>query len=203
MYKKGLVVLSLILALAMVLSACTTPAETPTTTEPGTGGEEAVVTEFKSKDPNTIVFATISEPDVLDPALDYETGGGEILQNVYETLFFFKRESAIDFVPMLATEYTLSDDGLTYVFTIRQGVKFHEGQDLTPTDVAYSLQRAVLQSGTSSPSLLLTEPIIGIGLIDAADMIDPALEDDPEGVESHPGCRPAGRLRNSHQQDRC
>ncbi len=70
-------------------------------------------------------------------------------------------------------DYTLSDDGLTYVFTIRQGVKFHEGQDLTPTDVAYSLQRAVLQSGTSSPSLLLTEPILGIGLLDAADMLDP------------------------------
>ncbi|MGB8252806.1 MAG: ABC transporter substrate-binding protein, partial [Anaerolineaceae bacterium] len=52
--------------------------------------------------------------------------------------------------------------------------------------VAYSLQRAVLQSGPNSPSLLLTEPIIGIGKIDAADMIDPALEDDPAGLQAAP-----------------
>ncbi|MGB8253639.1 MAG: ABC transporter substrate-binding protein, partial [Anaerolineaceae bacterium] len=141
MYKKGLVVLSLILALAMVLSACTTPAGTPaTTTEPGTGAQP-VTTEFKSKDPTTIVEATINEPDVLDPAFDYETAGGEVLQNVYETLYWYKKESAIELVPMLATDYTLSDDGLTYVFTIRQGVKFHDGGTLEPNDVAYSLQR--------------------------------------------------------------
>jgi len=185
MYKKGLVVLSLILALAMVLSACTTPStETPTTTEPGTGA--AVTTEFKSADPTTFVTATIGEPDVLDPALDYETAGSEVNQNVYETLYFYNKGSAVDLVPMLATDYTLSDDGLTYVFTIRQGVKFHDGGTLEPTDVAYSLQRATLQSGTSSPSLLLTEPIIGIGKIDAADLIDPALEDDPEGLQAVP-----------------
>ncbi|MGB8252693.1 MAG: ABC transporter substrate-binding protein, partial [Anaerolineaceae bacterium] len=156
----------------MVLSACTTPAGTPAaTTEPGTGAQP-VTTEFKSKDPNTIVTATIGEPDVLDPALDYETAGSEVNQNVYETLYFYNKGSAVDLVPMLATEYTLSADGLTYVFTIRPGVKFHDGGTLEPTDVAYSLQRATLQSGTSSPSLLLTEPIIGIGKIDAADMID-------------------------------
>ncbi len=190
MYKKGLVLMSLIVVLGMLLSSCTGTTTTPATTKApettGGTGAEPVVTDFKSKDPTTWVTVTIGEPDVLDPALDYETAGSEVNQNVYETLYFYKKESAIDFVPMLATDYTLSEDGMTYVFTIRQGVKFHEGQTLTPTDVAYSLQRAVLQSGTSSPSILLTEPILGIGVLDAADMLAPdgSLEDDVDGVKA-------------------
>jgi len=185
MYKKGLVVVSLLIMAAMLLSACGTQTATPAGTEAPVA-QPPTAYEAMSQDPDTIVTATIGEPDVLDPALDYETAGSEVNQNVYETLVWYNKESAVDLVPMLATDYTVSDDGLTYVFTIRQGVKFHEGQDLTPDDVAYSLQRAVLQSGTSSPSLLLTEPIIGIGKIDAADMLDPALEDDPESLQALP-----------------
>jgi len=187
MYKKGLLVLGLIVALAMVLTSCAPAAEAPATTEPGTGAAP-VVTEFKSKDPNTFVAVTISQPDTFDSALAYDTASGEILQNVYETLVFYNKSSAIDFVPMLAESWTVSDDGLTYVFNIRKGVKFHEGQDLTPTDVEFSLQRALLQSGTSSPSLLLTEPILGIGILDSADLLDPsgALEDDVEGLKAMP-----------------
>jgi peptide/nickel transport system substrate-binding protein len=130
------------------------------------------------------VEATIGEPDVLDPALDYETAGSEVNQNVYENLVFYKKESATEFVDMLATKHDISADGKVYTFTIRPGVTFHEGQKLTPTDVAYSLQRAILLSGTISPSLLLTEPVLGIGTLDAAELLDPsgALDDDPAGL---------------------
>jgi peptide/nickel transport system substrate-binding protein len=52
-------------------------------------------------------------------------------------------------------------------------VKFHNGDEMTPSDVAYSFQRGVLQGGTSSPQFLLTEPFFGVGVDDIAAVVDP------------------------------
>ncbi len=186
MSKKLFIGFSAVIVLGMLLAACG-PAATVAPAAgaaPAAAPAAAAAPVFKSKDPTTIVEATYDEPDVLDPALDYETAGSEVNQNVYENLVFYKKDSATEFVDMLATKHDISADGKVYTFTIRPGVTFQEGQKLTPTDVAYSLQRAVLQSGTISPSLLLTEPILGIGTLDAAEMLDPsgALDDDPAAL---------------------
>ncbi len=42
-------------------------------------------------------------------------------------------------MPSLASDWTVSPDGLTYTFTLREGVTFHDGQPLTPQDVVWSL----------------------------------------------------------------
>jgi peptide/nickel transport system substrate-binding protein len=99
------------------------------------------------KNPDTFIEATIGEPDTLDPALDYETAGGEILQNVYETLVFYHQDSAVNLDPMLVTQVpTLANHGIAangtwYNFTLRQGIMFHDGTSLTTADVLYSIQR--------------------------------------------------------------
>lgn len=170
--RKLYVVLAVLLAAGMIFTACqpaVTPTEAPTApevtqpTEPGATEppvtEEPAV-EFASKDPTTlnIVYADLSV-DTLDPALAYDTMSGEILQNIYETLAFYDGESLSQYVPQLASEMpTVSADGLVYTFKIRENVQFHNGDVLTPTDVAYSFQRGLLQGGTSSPQLLLSEP---------------------------------------------
>ena len=181
MYKKLLVSLTAVLILGFVFTACA-----PAAAAPAAGAEEEVAAvEFKSKDPTTFVAVSIGEPDLLDPAADYETAGAEVNQNIREPLIFYNRESAIDYVPLLATGWEVSDDGLTYTFTIRQGVKFHSGNDFTPSDAAYSLQRAVLMGGPSStPSILLAEPILGGGMIDITELVDAsgALMDDNVGI---------------------
>jgi peptide/nickel transport system substrate-binding protein len=185
---------------SMVLAACGAPApatQAPVTTdEPAEPAEpepteeapeatEAPETgEFQSDDTATYFGPQFGEPETLDPALDYETAGGEIIGNVYETLVTYNRNNAQEFVPQLATEWTVSDDGLTYTFTIREGVTFHEGGELTPSDVAYTFQRGLLQGGTASPQWLLAEPFFGVGNDDVSLLVDPEgnLYDDREAL---------------------
>jgi peptide/nickel transport system substrate-binding protein len=80
----------------------------------------------------------------LDPARCYDTASGELILNVYETLIFFDEEKTNQFVPRLATGWDISEDGLTYTFTIRQGVKFHNNETLTTEDVEYSFERILV-----------------------------------------------------------
>jgi ABC-type transport system substrate-binding protein len=103
-----------------------------------------------AKNPTEFTFASAGDIDTLDPALSYDTASGEIIQNVYETLVFYDGESTDKFVPQLATEVPtvenggISADGMTYTFKIRPDVKFHNGDVMTPTDIAYSFQRGLL-----------------------------------------------------------
>lgn len=204
MHRKTLfATLAVVIIAAMILAACATPTpekiieKVVETVVVEKEGQQVIVTatpppaqtyEFKSKDPTTYTFLSIADPDTLDPAFDYESGGLGILMNVYDTLIWYKKDSPTEFVPMLAEEIPslenggISEDGLTYTFKLRSGVKFHDGSDLTVEDVAYSFQRGLLQGGTQSPQWLFTEPLLGVGTLDVADLVDPALEDDPEGL---------------------
>jgi peptide/nickel transport system substrate-binding protein len=181
--RKSFSLFSLLVVLSLLLAACGAPTAAPTQA-PAQGGEatqapaatEAPTTgagEFKSPDPTTYYRPTFGDPETLDPALDYETAGGEIVSNVYDTLVTYNRQAASDFVPNLADSWEISEDGLTYTFHIHPGVKFHEGGDLTPSDVAYTFQRGLLQGSTASPQWLLTEPFYGVGIDDVSLLVDP------------------------------
>ncbi len=193
--KSRLMILHLILSISMILVACvgsTAPAPEiviETVIVEGTPQVvEKIVTpspeevKFEKADKSTLIIATAWEPLGLDPAFNYQTAGNTVIMNVYETLIFYDRQHPSKFIPQLATDWQISEDGKTYTFTIREGVKFHEGQELTPEDVAYSFQRALLQGGNLSPMWLLTEPFFGIGIHDIAELIDPELVDDKEGL---------------------
>ncbi len=137
-------------------------------------------------DPTTITYATIGDVDTLDPAWNYENFGDNVILNTYEQLVTYDGKSATSFVPLLAEEYSISDDGMVYTFKIRDGVKFHEGQDLTASDVEYTFERGILQGGTWSPQWLFTEPFFGTGVYDIAELVDPsgALDDAPEDLQA-------------------
>jgi ABC-type dipeptide transport system, periplasmic component len=136
-----------------------------------------------SPDPDTITVASTGDPLVLDPAACYDTASGQVLQNIYETLVFYDDIKTDAFVPMLAESYEVSDDGTVWTFQIREGVKFHEGGDLTASDVAYSYQRGLLQGGYSTPQWLLAEPFFGVGIDDITGIVDDfASADDRESL---------------------
>ncbi|HSB82774.1 MAG TPA: ABC transporter substrate-binding protein [Candidatus Methylomirabilis sp.] len=87
----------------------------------------------------TLKVATIGEPpnlDVMTLPADLVTMIG---QHIFEQLFAF--DEKYDIKPMLAQSYNVSADGKTYTIQLRQGVKFHNGQDMTSADVVASLNR--------------------------------------------------------------
>jgi peptide/nickel transport system substrate-binding protein len=160
---------------------------TPSTASPASASP-APLPLIASMDPTTYVQVDTGQPDTLDPALDYETSGLQVIANLYDTLVFYQRQEPTVLIPQLALEVPsqenggISPDGLVYTFKIRPGVTFHDGSLLTAGDVAYSFQRNILQGGSSSPMRLLTEPVFGVGVYDVAELVDPDLVDNPDAL---------------------
>jgi len=122
------------------------------------------------KNPDTWTYATITEPETLDPAWTYDAAGGEIQMSIYDGMIFYKRDRPDEFVPALATKWEISDDGMTYTFWIRKGVRFHKGGTLEPHDIAYTIQREMLQDRIDGPQWLFLEPILGVSSIESLAM---------------------------------
>lgn len=87
-----------------------------------------------------LVFARSQEPVSLNPLTVSDNGAILLLYNVFDTLVTVNADSTgVD--PSLATRWTVSPDGLRYVFTLRSGVAFSDGTPMTAADVVYSLNR--------------------------------------------------------------
>ncbi len=114
------------------------------------------------KNPDTFVVASIGDADSMDPAYQYDSASGEVLENIYETLLYFDGAATDAYVPVLATEWTISDDGMTYRFKIREGVTFHNGNTLTPEDVEYTFERGMVMDYGMGPQWMFFEPLLGI-----------------------------------------
>lgn len=120
------------------------------------------------KNPDTMIEATIGEPETLDPAWAYDTASGEVIFNIYDALIFFDKEKVDKFVPKIAEQVPsvenglVKDGGKTIIFPIRQGVKAHGGGTITPEDVEYSFERAMIQERDGGPTWMLLEPLLGV-----------------------------------------
>lgn len=98
---------------------------------------------------NEIVVAIAQDPeDSLDPHGASAAGTREVLFNIYEGLV--KTGPTGELIPAVAESYEVSEDGLVYTFTLREGVKFHNGETVTAEDVLYSLNRCAENSGDSA-----------------------------------------------------
>jgi peptide/nickel transport system substrate-binding protein len=79
-------------------------------------------------------------PGTFDPHKNIAWASINIYESIYNGLVKWN-EDETELVPDLATSWEISDDGLTYTFKIRQGVKFHNGREMTAEDVKFSLDR--------------------------------------------------------------
>ncbi|MFP4630931.1 MAG: ABC transporter substrate-binding protein [Candidatus Acetothermia bacterium] len=142
--------------------------------------------EPEVENPDTLTAIATGTANTLDPAYAYDTASGNIINNVYENLIRYpygivdgdeKKPddySVSEYEPMLASEVPTTENGLIretpdggiiYEFPIREGVTFHNGNELTPEDVEYSLERTMIQDRSGGPSWMLLEPFTGYGSI--------------------------------------
>lgn len=138
------------------------------------------------KSPDSLTVVTYGTANTLDPSYGYDTSSGVIIQNIYENLIMYPYSivdgnqknledySVSEFKPMLATKVPSMENGLVretptreiiYEFPIRQGVTFHNGNELTPEDVEYSFERTMIQDRNGGPSWMLLEPLTGYSSI--------------------------------------
>ena len=89
-----------------------------------------------AQDEAVLVIGHAESTDSLDPARGYTQTTGIINRATYNTLVTFPDEDASDILPMLATDWTIDEDGTQYTFTLRDGVTFVSGNPLTAADVA-------------------------------------------------------------------
>src|SRR4030095_14170187 len=86
-----------------------------------------------------VIIAMTQAPPSLDPHVTSAQVARNVNLHVFETLY--ARDENARPVPDLAEGVTVSPDGLTYVFTLRRGVKFHNGKEMSAADVVASLER--------------------------------------------------------------
>lgn len=198
MKKLLCVLMSLVMVLGL-LAGCgggdssTNPSNV--STEEGGGNANPGRTDF--------VFGLTSEPPLLTPYMTDEYTVFTINYQIFDRLI--EQNASDELVPSLAESWSLSDDGLEMTFNIRQGVKFHNGEELTAEDVVYSFNQAIASANTSSVTsamqemqyvdtyvckLILKEPFGPVesciaspymGIVNKA-----AIEADPDGYSRNP-----------------
>jgi peptide/nickel transport system substrate-binding protein len=106
---------------------------------------------------NMLVIANrIDDITTIDPAQSFEFAGSDVSRNIYNKLVNFDPLNLdAGYQPDLATSWTVSEDGRTITFTMREGVMFHSGNPVRAEDVEFSLRRVVTLNKT--PSFILTQ----------------------------------------------
>ena len=101
--------------------------------------------------------------DSLDPHKAVAAGTEEVLFNLYEGLV--KPDSSGELQPAVASDYRISEDATTYTFTLRDGVKFHDGSPVTAEDVKYSIDRCA-DTTNGEPLVAAYSHIQSVNIVD-------------------------------------
>lgn len=104
----------------------------------------------------TLVIGSNVAPPTLDPSASPSAAIDEVFDyNVYQHLAQLTPKGAV--VPVLATRWVVSNHGRTYTFTIRTGVRFSNGDPLTPADVVFSIKRVIAPKSTYPYKVLMAD----------------------------------------------
>ena len=142
MKKKLLALLLLLGLLCAVLCGCGDGSAAKAPEDGQTGGSENTEPQPAADHPNEITVGIAQDLDEsLDPHKAVAAGTKEVMFNVFEGLM--KPTPDGDLIPAVAERYEISEDRLTYTFTIREGIEFHNGDPVTGTDVLWSIRRCM------------------------------------------------------------
>ena len=134
--------LTLILCLAMVLTVFAGCSSTPATEEGASASGDAAQGEAADSEyKDTLVYALNTDVQSLDPQIQNDTTSEQVVKMLYNTLLKFEDDGTV--VGDLAESWSVSEGKLTWTFNLKQGVKFHNGKELTSADVKATFDRAL------------------------------------------------------------
>lgn len=154
MKRKMSLILAAALAASLAMTGCGGGQSTGETGAGSGQGTESVPAQTAGESKGTqvdttgylvaVLNADIQTADVQKTSKDYQTP-----MNIFDRLVDIKvgEDGATSIEPSLAESWDISPDGLTYTFHLRKGVKFHNGNDFTAEDVAYTFHRLLTVEG--------------------------------------------------------
>lgn len=146
MRKKLVLFLALVLVCSIVFTACSNKLAgdnkgTDNTGDTGSpGGTDGTGTTDKKKTELLVVHVG-SDPDTIDPALNSAVDGATLIIHAFEGLMTLDKDGVP--VKAQAKDYTVSEDGTTYTFYLRDDIKWSDGQPVTANDYVYAWNRAI------------------------------------------------------------
>ncbi|HEX2019454.1 MAG TPA: ABC transporter substrate-binding protein [Aurantimonas sp.] len=168
-------------ALGLMLAASPAIAQDATPT-PATGAD-AYTPDPDAKEGGAIVITYKDDVATLDPAIGYDWQNWSMIKSLFDGLMDYV-PGTTELRPGLAESYEISEDGQTFTFKLRSGVKFHNGREMTAEDVKYSLDR-VTNPETQSPGAGFFGMIEGYEAVESgeADSLSGVTVVDPQTVE--------------------
>ncbi len=136
MKKTIAILMTTLMAASVLLSGC------------GNKGAAGTAAGGSASAGTTLQVQVGPSPETIDPALNSAVDGANMIIHAFEGLLKFDKENNI--VPGVAESYEVSDDGLTWTFHLRSGLKWSDGSDLTAEDFVYSWKR-VANPDTAAP----------------------------------------------------
>ena len=136
MKKKFALLVAAAMLSTTVLSGCGGGGGTETTAAFGGGDAQAVDTASGG---NNLVVEIGPDPETIDPALNSAIDGANMIIHLFEPLLNFDKDNNI--IGGMAETWEVSDDGLTYTFHLRDGLKWSDGTPLTANDFVYTFKR--------------------------------------------------------------
>jgi ABC-type transport system substrate-binding protein len=143
---------------ATSISSTTLTSSTPTTSTSTSGSSSQTTTTTTTSTSSSTTVAkpftweTVNTPQYLDPQVSYFEYDYNVLQNVYEPLLWYNGNDSTRTIPWLASNYTIASNGMSANFTLRQGITFADGEPFNATAVYFSLNRLLIDDGSSPVS---------------------------------------------------
>ena len=157
MKMKNVAAVAMAGCMAASLAACGGSASSAASTETSTAAStEAATGEESTGTASGFTVQYGPNPETLDPALNSSIDGANTLITVFEPLLLIDENNEV--IPGQAESYTVSDDGLVWTFTMRDGLKWSDGSDLTAKDFEYSFKRLAAPD-TAAP---YAETVVGM-----------------------------------------
>lgn len=140
--KKFIAILSAVVLIMMLLSACTS-GDNSATNDTGNGNNNG---NSESQDHNSVTVGYHENVQTLDPHNSSSGIDISVLNTMYESLLTPNKDGELE--PLLAKDYKISDDGLTYTFELRKGVKFTDGTKFNAKAVKANIERILDSNGS-------------------------------------------------------